>query len=151
MKKTKLLLGISLLGLLCSCEKADPAAFEPTGVDFSVYSENPYITENGTVYAERVSDRNYVCFRLSPRGVIFQESRLGKMLFEETPLYTYYIDSETSFHYDYKSGGGGYMMNGVWVATPETQNHVDGHFFINDDGVRCLTLSAYKGTVFIAE
>ena len=151
MKTAKLLLGISLLGLLCSCDKVDPASLEPAGVDFSVYSENPYIAENGTVYSYRVSTNSYIHYRLSPRGVIFKESRFGKMLFEESPLYTYYMDSETSLHYDYKKSSAGYMVNGVYVGGQEQQIHVDGHFYVNDDGARCLTLSEHPGAIFIAE
>ena len=151
MKAAKILFGISLLGLLCSCDAIDPASLEPTGVDFSVYSENPYITENGTVYSYKISNNSYVHYRFSPRGVIFRESRYGKMLFDEIPLRTYYMDSETSLHYDYTSTSGGYAVNGVYIAGHEQQIHVDGHFYINDDGVRCLALSENPGVIFVAE
>ena len=152
MKRKSIFLTLSTLSFcLTSCAKVDPATLEPKDVDFSVYQNNPYITEAGTRYGIKSSDTNYTYLRLSPRGVMFTESRFGKMLWEETPLRAYYLDSETSFHYTQTTGGGGYMINGIYMPTPETTATIIGTFFTNEKNQRCFSLSNLPDLVYVAE
>lgn len=146
MKRVKAFLSLALLGIgLVSCT-VDPASLEPKGVDFATYSSNPYITSSGTTYINKDDGGNYSIYRLSPRGVIFTETRFGKMLFEENPTYTYLLDSATNFHYIEKRGG--YVMNNVYIPPSETR--MEGLFFTNENGVRCFNL-VNKNIVFVAE
>ena len=129
---------LALLALalpLASCSFFKESELTPKGIDLSIYENSAYVTKNSTTYkvaGGQLISSLHASYRFAPTGVVFSESRLGKIAFNEVPYSSYYFDSETEIR---MALGGDKVMH--------------GHFFTNEENKRCFVLENYLQFTYI--